>query len=237
MRNIPLELNQMFNEMHSNNEFRLLDGQPYFESKFHDSEIDVRHRGRVLIDGTEERLNLDDGSWSVDGDTRFAVAVNGVVAVNSSGITFRGNQAAKITPKYPFYECGSIREVVKIVSTEVAGKRNTRFPLVLLETLDNAYNDIDDLETEYNMIMYIVCETDKDMTPKERYQVSYNELLLPYWDMIERYLYRYNYVMTEPEITFRERWGSGGLYYRKDNVFNDQVDALEIKLKLKFNNC
>lgn len=211
MRIIPVELDTVFERLRINNQFRFVDGLPIWTSVWHDTEFGLIDQTRIT-NGTDE-------FFYVDGE-----------------MTEPQSEETILTPKYPFYEYGSIREVVEIVCKEVGMKKDSRFPLILLATLDEPYNRIDDIDDSFNAVMYIVIKTNEDLTPKERYDTNYELILAPYWEMIKKYLDRGCYFYEKEEVTFRERWGKNGLYDRKDNVFNNMVDALEVKLKLTFKN-
>lgn len=211
MRVIPLEIEALFESIRDNNKFTIVGGQPVWQSNFHDEEFELFKGGRVVDEnGVEYRLKYDGSNWSTNG---------------GSGI---------FTPEYMFYECGSIREVVGIVKTEVGAKKNSRFPMALLETLDKPYNRVDDVETEFDFRMYLVVYTDEDYSPKERLEVSYEDKLSKWLTILERYLYREGFLILNQSDTYRERWGRNGLYGHDDNVFDEMVDALEITMQLRY---
>lgn len=216
-RVIPIELEEVFQRIREDNKFTLVDGEVEWSSVWHNDAIQLFDRCRVIDnEGLKLRMSLDGDNYSPS-----------------------KTSVSPYTPEYPFYHYGSIADVIKMVKSEALQDKNTAFPLAMLETLDEPYTRTSDVDVSYNFIMYLCVRTEAETSTAQRYRESYQDVLLPYWGMIKMYLQYSNYIWDETSevITFRERWGKNGLYGREGNVFDNMVDALEIRLNLNFKNC
>lgn len=90
----------------------------------------------------------------------------------------------------------------------------------------------------------IVTDTDKDYTAAERYTNSFDPILTPLYDLFLEKLADSDYTGTVEGNYFKHTkidrlyWGKSGLYGNSGNIFNDYIDAIEIKsLELIINNC
>lgn len=209
---LPLEIESVFESIRQANRFQLVDGLPVWVDSFHDEEFTLLNKGQVVDES---------------GNTLFLKEANGLWSTKPSSTDI-------LTPQWLFYECGSIREVVKIVGSELGRKKNMSFPLALLETLDTPYNENGELFYDYPMTMYLCVNTDPKLRPKERYLNSYKEILFPLYEIFKRHIDYSQFTLKDAVPTMRERWGSDGLYGREGNVFNNMVDALEITGTLTF---
>lgn len=214
MTPIATKIESLFKSIRTNNSFILVDGVPIWNN-WHDDEFVLLNKAMVAdTSGGLHKLKYSDCLWSVTDAIEDEM----------------------YTPCYPYFEQGTIREIVKSVN-ETYGSI-TPFPLAMFITTAEAYNKISEQEYECPVRMYLSVESLKEYRSYEREEYSYQDQLLPLLKILERYLDRNVYLHPDINPKFRPRWGRDGIYGIDGSIFTDLVDALEIETNLTFNiNC
>lgn len=138
------------------------------------------------------------------------------------------------------YEIGNYSEVNSIIT----GKAQTELPRFPLIWFIIPYGEIVTIEhgVEANLRFIIATTTKMELTYKQRFQESFDLVLVPIYESFKRRIYFSGmFSMTDPEYVPHERnylpyWGKEVNGVNVANMFNEPVDVLEIKnLKLLIN--
>lgn len=159
-----------------------------------------------------------------------------------------GDIVSKIRLRYdkksnlrPFYLHGHPLEIVNTLKQYTASPqfRLKKFPLVALFEDFEATHHQGMFKTIATVNVVILTDTDKNYDAKTRYEKSFNTILTPIYNLLLEEL-----VLSRTLCTPREEikhtpinhlyWGKSGLYGNSGNMFDDYIDAIELKnLELK----
>jgi len=139
----------------------------------------------------------------------------------------------------PYYMHGHPQEIVNIMSQKAkSDSSKTMFPLIAL------FQDFEeDIATGFftaNLNIIIANRTKPEYTAAERYEKNFRPVLYPILEMFERAL-KVNRMVESIEFEYTKIdhvfWGKEGLYGSEANIFNDFIDAIELKnLNVEFKN-
>jgi hypothetical protein len=141
-----------------------------------------------------------------------------------------------INGKKPFYEHGHPLEIVNTLRerTNNTTKRIEKFPLIaLFEDIDTKSKEgLFEFRSTLNLI--IAVDTNPDYKAETRYTESFDEVLTPLYDLFIKHYLKSRKTFSEHRTVFHEpiyhlNWGKKGLYGSESNIFNDHIDAIEIK--------
>ena len=136
----------------------------------------------------------------------------------------------------PYYEHGHPLEIVNTLleKTENDTLKFKKFPLIAL---------LEDFETEAGtgvfktnakLNLLFITDTIGDYKASDRYTNSFDLVLTPIYDLFVKHLKRKRGVHVEHRLIahntiYHLYWGKKGLYGNTGNIFNDHIDAIEIK--------
>lgn len=138
--------------------------------------------------------------------------------------------------KEPFYEHGHPLEIVNTLRKRTSSptKKFEKFPLIaLFEDIDTTNGEgLFRLNSKLNLI--IAVNTDRDYNAEKRYTESFDKVLTPLYNLFIKHYLRSrnvhsNHRKVAHEPIYRLNWGKKGLYGTDGNIFNDYIDAIEIK--------
>ena len=99
-------------------------------------------------------------------------------------------------------------------------------------------------ETAVSLTIIIVTQTAPEYSAPDRYTYSFDPVLTPLYDRFMKLLAESANIATTDNNYFKHTkidrlfWGKNGLYGNQGNIFNDYIDAIEIKdLELIITNC
>lgn len=135
-----------------------------------------------------------------------------------------------------YYEHGHPTEIVNTLQekTQNDSEKFQKFPLIAL--LEDFETDpaVGVFKTIAKLNILIITDTDKDYKASNRYTESFDKVLTPVYNLFMENLKKQRGVHVEhnniPVNTiYHLYWGKKGLYGTDGNVFNDHIDAIEIK--------
>jgi hypothetical protein len=141
------------------------------------------------------------------------------------------------------FDHGHPLEIVNTIKqyTESESLKYNVFPRICL------FHDFEEkitFETLVTLDIVIVTDTSPDYSAADRYDNSFNPILIPLYELFLKKLADSDYIGTTENNYFKHTkidrlfWGKSGLYGNTGNIFNDYIDAIEInKLELIINNC
>jgi len=129
-----------------------------------------------------------------------------------------------------------ITELSHLTTSQVS---STVYPVIcLFQDFEENINDVDELGATLHIIIANV--TKPEYTAPERYEHNFIPTLYPLLETFITYLKQHhnvNVVNSYKKID-RVSWGKKGLYSNTSNVFNDYIDAIELKIDIDFiNTC
>ena len=138
--------------------------------------------------------------------------------------------------KAPYYEHGHPLEIVNTLmeKTDNDTLKFEKFPLIaLFEDIDSKSKEgVFQYRSKINLI--IAVDTDPNYKAGDRYTASFDAILTPIYKLFIKHYLRSRKVHTihktvDHEPIYHVYWGKKGLYGVEGNVFNDHIDAIEIK--------
>lgn len=140
-------------------------------------------------------------------------------------------------PTEPYYEYGHPVEIINTLSEKTAdGLVYDKYPLICLfldapETIDERI-----LKREITVDIVICAQSEQIWKASERTAETFEPVLYPIYESLINHIKNdgvFSIVGTYDKID-RYSWGRNGLYGNTANLFNDYIDAIEIKsLKLE----
>lgn len=131
--------------------------------------------------------------------------------------------------------------------TRTAAGQAEKYPFIaLMQPFDERHSGKDDEEMEVTLEVIIATLTTPKLSTDERYVGNYKPILYPIYNEFIEQLYRNgNFSLAgndyvEHTKTDQPYWGHEGLFGNEGNLFQDFIDAIEIKnlkLKIKPINC
>ena len=152
------------------------------------------------------------------------------------------NTAATATPILVF-DHGHPLEIINRVKEyqESDTLKYEAFPRICLL---HDFEEKNTFETLVSLTILIITDTDPNYTAPQRYTYTLDPILLPLYDLFLENLLEADHVGTTEGNYFKHTkidrlyWGKNGLYGNQGNIFNDYIDAVEIKdLELIIQNC
>jgi hypothetical protein len=136
----------------------------------------------------------------------------------------------------PYYLHGHPLEIINTLQeyTNIASLKLKKFPLIAL------FEDIDASEkeglflTKAKLNVVIITDTLPSYKADERYTNSFDTVLTPLYELFIKYCINSRVLFTPNRKIQHNRvnhlyWGKNGLYGNEGNIFNDYIDAIEIK--------
>lgn len=143
-------------------------------------------------------------------------------------------------PEKPYFEHGTPIEIINRLSEKgiVNSYKYKRYPLIALFEDIPAKSGKGGISLEATATLIFAVETDPNYTASQRYQHSFDPILTPLYELFIKYLRKSQYILTMPNLKYEPIyhvfWGRQGLYGKEGNIFNDYLDAIELKnLELK----
>lgn len=147
-----------------------------------------------------------------------------------------------------FYQHGHPIEIIESLKTlsTIATGDEAKYPLVCLiqDFPEKTKNPEHYAEITLNIVICTL--TEKELKAPERYLKTFNQILIPIYNQLLKEIAKSFYFIecNEREIQ-REKydrlyWGREPIFDQRPNVFNDYIDAIEIKnliLNLKIKKC
>lgn len=145
----------------------------------------------------------------------------------------------------PYYDYGHPIDIVN----ELALKERVaaaKFPLIalLMDFREVMGEDMTIRSRTTDMTIIIMTNTTPDLTPDQRYDQNFSEILYPLYDLLIKHITNSKYFDTAPGLVSHDKydrphWGRTGTYNNMGNIGNDFIDAIEVQnlnLSLKLNN-
>lgn len=136
----------------------------------------------------------------------------------------------------PYYLHGHPIEIISTLQeyTQIATLKLKKFPLIAL------FEDFEASEkeglylTKAKLNVLIITDTLPTYKAAERYTNTFDAVLTPIYDLFIKYCLSSRALFTQKRMIPHTKvnhlyWGKNGLYGNDGNVFNDYVDAIEIK--------
>ena len=185
-----------------------------------------------------EYIKIDDVVYIVSAPTAVSFNITGVTGIDFTGKTWKS--------QWPYYDHGHIIEIAGTLTTKSNGPdKMKKYPLVcLIEDFEStSIPGVAPVQSTLNML--IVTRTDKNYKASKRYEFSFDPVLIPiYLNLIKAFvssgaiLTQYGIIPHTP--INRVYSGKQGPYGVIGHIFNDPLDAIEIKdIEVKFyrTNC
>lgn len=136
----------------------------------------------------------------------------------------------------PFYESGHPLEIVNTLAEKTRSKDfdTKKYPMIALFQDFTEQERDDGYEYTISELTIIICtETDPKFTSIQRYAATIVPVLYPIYELLKKYVNSSKLLDTairDKDKTDRLYWGKEGIYGSEANIFNDYIDAIEIKL-------
>ena len=134
-----------------------------------------------------------------------------------------------------YYQFGDPQEILDNLRaiTQDPTKPDQKYPLIALFTdYEEEQGRIPGIESEVSLHLIIATLTDKNYSSPERAEINVKPILEPIYDALKACMISSGYYQNR-EIRCRKivhfYWGRNGLYDQTGNVFEDMIDAIEIK--------
>ena len=141
------------------------------------------------------------------------------------------NTPVSVTPTAPMFLHGHPRDIVAQLQELVHNEK--RFPLIaMFEPFEETVSTDSYVEAKLD---FVICNLTKpDYHSPQRYDFNMRPVLLPLKDLfieaLKSYVKPLNY---KKQLSFtainQTYWGKQGLYGSEGNIFNDHIDAIELK--------
>lgn len=137
----------------------------------------------------------------------------------------------------PFYMYGHPMEIIETLSQK--DKHSTlkykRYPLIaLFQDFEEEKGDNQAINTRVRLNMVIAVSTKREYKSSERYTNTFKTILYPLYNLFMEKFAASNYFQTSEGIIAHTKidrvfWGKTGLYGNEANIFNDYLDAIELR--------
>lgn len=141
-----------------------------------------------------------------------------------------------VSNEKPYYEHGHPIEIVNTLleKTENNVLKFKKFPLIALLEDFETESRTGIFKTKAKLNILFITETDPDYKASDRYTNSFDLVLTPIYDLFVKHLKRkrgihVNHNSIPHNTIYHLYWGKKGLYGNTSNIFNDHIDAIEIK--------
>lgn len=136
----------------------------------------------------------------------------------------------------PYYLHGHPLEIINTLKQYTASSeyRFKKFPLIALFEDFDASNKEGLFHTKAMLNVVILTDTDKNYDARLRYEKSFNTILTPIYKLLVEELIKSRKICT-PRNEIKHTpvnhlyWGKSGLYGNTGNMFDDYIDAIELK--------
>ena len=166
----------------------------------------------------------------------YSPVITNVVNVFGSIIENVRAEYDTVSGEKPFYLHGHPLEIINTLQeyTNIASLKLKKFPLIAL------FEDFEDLGKEglfshrAKLNVFIITDTLPTYKAAERYTNTFDIVLTPIYLLLDKYMRESHLIFTQPSKSIGTPikhlyWGKNGLYGNEGNIFNDYIDALEIK--------
>jgi hypothetical protein len=136
----------------------------------------------------------------------------------------------------PYYEHGHPLEIINTLKEKSSSGtlKFKKFPLIaLLEDIETE-NGRGVIKTNAKLNILIITDTSRDYKADDRYDNSFDLVLTPIYNLFVKYLKRKRGIHVDRRTIsnstiYHLYWGKKGLYGNEGNIFDDHIDAIEIK--------
>lgn len=135
-----------------------------------------------------------------------------------------------------FYQHGHPLEIVNTLRERSADStlKFKKFPLIALLEDFTAESRTGVFKATAKVDVLIITDTDKQYKATERYINSFDAILTPLYDLFMKHLKAQKNVHVQHRTIPHQKinhlyWGQKGLYNNTGNIFDDYIDAIEIK--------
>lgn len=138
----------------------------------------------------------------------------------------------------PFYLHGHPRDVVDVMAEKDQSdtQKLLQYPLIaLFQDFEEGMGEDQQIASRASLNLIIATNTKMDYHASERYNATFRTVLYPIYDIFIRKVYESKYFANVginlcPHTKIdRLYWGREGLYGNEGNIFNDAIDAIEIR--------
>jgi len=177
-------------------------------------------------------LNVD---YIVGNVTNYEFTINGNSGLDFTDLIWKA--------KAPYYMHGHPIEIVKILSEKDRSQtfKYQKYPLIML--IQDFKETVFTSGSEANLNFILANITRSEYVATDRYTNNFKPILYPLESQFRRALKMSGFTQLlnpdEIEETDKLYWGKEGLYGNEGNIFNDCIDAIEMKnVNVRFkNNC
>ena len=168
--------------------------------------------------------------------TVYTESIVNVVDVMGEIISSVQSKYDLVNGEKPYFHHGHPLEIINTLQeySNSSTLRFKKFPIIaLFEDFESSKNEgVFSSVSKLNLI--IATDTLPEYVASNRYELSFNAILTPIYNLFINELNRSRLVHTqrgsiEHTPINRLYWGKNGLYGNSGNVFNDYIDAIEIK--------
>ena len=141
------------------------------------------------------------------------------------------SEVATTYGKEIFYDYGHPIEIINNLAAKTnGGKHSDKYPMIALFLDADETENLNNVKREATINLVIVAESNQNFSATERTTEVFNLVLIPIFEALKKNL-TFGTVIRANEIdfNFRYSWGKTGVYGNTANIFNDFVDAIEIK--------
>jgi hypothetical protein len=132
-----------------------------------------------------------------------------------------------------YFHAGHILETVNVVTAMKDSNTDHRYPLIALVEDNRRTTE----GTKFTARLFIITKSNPNYHTKDRRENIFKPILQPIFDELIRQIYRCGWFLEQTESEVNENmeyanrfcWGNKGLMGNEGNIFNDWVDAIEIK--------
>jgi len=182
-----------------------------------------------------EAITINEIDYIVSNVSSSSFTISGI-----SGLDFTG---ASWKAKAPYYMYGHPIEIVKILSEKDRSQtfKYQKYPLIML--VQDFRETVFTGGSEANLTFILANITKPNYVAEDRYTNNFKPILYPLEAKLKRTLKMSGLTqLLNPdsiEETDKLYWGKEGLYGNEGNIFNDCIDAIEMKnVNVRFkNNC
>ena len=141
-----------------------------------------------------------------------------------------------ISSEKPYFEHGHPLEIINTLKEKTADDtlKFKKFPLIaLFEDFEmESQSGVFKSSTKLNILF--ITDTDKNYKAADRYTNSFDAILTPIYTLFKKHLLRQKGVHVlhktiDHNAIYHLYWGKKGLYGNDGNIFDDHIDAIELR--------
>lgn len=141
-----------------------------------------------------------------------------------------------VSGEKPYFEHGHPLEIINTLKERTIDEtlKFKKFPLIaLFEDFDmKSPNGVFKASTKLNILF--ITDTDKNYKAADRYTNSFDAILTPIYTLFKKHLIRQrgihvNHKTVDHNAIYHLYWGKKGLFGNNANIFEDHIDAIELR--------